>query len=438
MKISRGVTFSTLALALLLVVGVFLINLRAAPQEEPADAAAVTTAVATEPAATTTVNGVTTAAAETTAPAVGKENRFAVPAGGVVEQLAFLERLTKPNEQFKSVEQANEYWGQAAGAMEASADKILATDAEPDQAAQAIQFKAEALRIKGMLGDKEAGRERDEFLDATLQDPRFEVKSTVGPVRLIPKLRRWDQLDAKEREQVLNNFVADVKAGGPTAGQAQLLMTLADELGDTPESGLAADAVGELLPVMSESQDPQMQEFLPILAGVHRRLQLPGNPLELAGTQIDGQPFDWEAYRGKVVLVDFWASWCPQCLAETPNILQTYHDYHDRGFEVVGINLDKDKHKAHEAMSQNGMIWPQLFETEPLTNGWTHSMAEKYSIMAIPRMILVDQQGNVVSTLARGRMLQSALQRLLGPPTAKSDAAGSESGATETPATDSQ
>jgi thiol-disulfide isomerase/thioredoxin len=377
------------------------------------------------------------AAEQARSAASDRDGRFAVPTGGVGEQLAFLKRIAKPDEPFKTVEQANEYWGQAAGAMEASADTILASDAKADQAAEAIQFKAEALRIKSMLGDQEADQRRDEFLDATLEDPRPEVKGVVGPVRLIPKLRRWEELEAKERAAVLDQFVADVKAGGPTASQAQLLVTLADELGDSPAGDLVARAVGELLPVMSESQDPQLLEILPILEGVDRRLQLPGNPLELAGTQIDGQPFDWEAYRGKVVLVDFWASWCPQCLEETPNILQMYEKYHERGFEVVGICLDQNKRKAEETIGQHGMIWPQLFETEPLANGWTHAMAEKYSVSSIPRMILVDQEGKVVTTLARGRQLQSALQRLLGPPTAQGNGADSDAGAAKTPTIDS-
>ena len=331
MKFSRGTTLSTLALAALLVAGVFLVSCRAQSQEESAESAATATGPAdasTETATSSTKTDTAVTPAAATAPA----DLFKVPEGGAAEQLAFLDRLTKPTQRFASVDEANEYWNKAAESMATSAERILKSKATDDQAAEAVQYKAEALRIRGMLGDKEAEKARDEFLDEILKDPRFEVSSVTGPIRLIPKLRRWSQLAPAEQTKVIDNFVADVKAAGPTAGQAQLLMNLADALSDSPQENHAARAVEQLLPVFSKSEDPTIREMASMLEGIDRRLRLPGNKLALAGTQIDGQPFDWDSYRGKVVLVDFWASWCPQCLAEMPNILQAYEDFHDKGF----------------------------------------------------------------------------------------------------------
>jgi thiol-disulfide isomerase/thioredoxin len=164
--------------------------------------------------------------------------------------------------------------------------------------------------------------------------------------------------------------------------------------------------------------------MFPILEGTERRLNLPGNKFEIAGTLMDGQPFDWEAYRGKVVLVDYWASWCPQCLAEVPNMLQAYRDYHDKGFEIVGVCLDDDRRLAEETMQQNGMVWPQLFYDTPPGAQEMNPLAAKYGIIGIPRAILVDQQGKVVTMLARGRLLDMNLEKLLGPPGSNNDAAG--------------
>jgi thiol-disulfide isomerase/thioredoxin len=428
MKLNRGLTLSTLALAGLLVAGVLSMNHRAESQEE-----AVNPPGATESADSAKVDSAVEPAAAT-APA----ELFKVPEGGVAEQLSFLELITKPSQRFSSVDEANAYWRQAAGAMSDSSERILkAPEATAEQAAEAVQFKAEALRIQGMLGEKDTEKARNEFLDATLKDPRFEVSSIVGPIRLIPKLRRWSQLTPAEQTKVIDTFVADVKAAGPTPGQAQLLMSLTDALSDSPHESHAARALEQLLPVFAKSDDATVQEIASMLEGVDRRLRLPGNKLELAGTQIDGQPFDWESYRGKVVLVDFWASWCPQCLAETPNIVQAYEDYHDKGFEVVGVCLDSEKAKGVAAAEEHGMVWAQLFDPDQTPGGWTHPMAEKYAITGIPRLILVDKEGKVVNMMAYGRSLRADLERLLGPPSSES-AASPRVGAAKSPASASQ
>jgi thiol-disulfide isomerase/thioredoxin len=195
------------------------------------------------------------------------------------------------------------------------------------------------------------------------------------------------------------------------------LLTLGDMMADSPDRGLAARAVDQLLPVMRGSDKRDVENQVSSLEGIARRLRLPGNKLEMAGTFIDGKPFDWDAYRGKVVLVDFWSTSCPGCIQEIPNIKANLRAYGDKGFEVIGVALENDRQLTQHFMQQVGMTWPQLFVDEPLPTGWAHPLAEKYAVMSIPRAILVDQQGNVVTTMALGRNLGAQLQKLLGPPT---------------------
>ena len=150
----------------------------------------------------------------------------------------------------------------------------------------------------------------------------------------------------------INRFVSDIKKTSLTRGQAEMLVRVANMLGDSEDSKLIAKAIDEILPLARESQDAELKRIAPIYEGVQRRLALPGKPLQVEGTLLGGTKINWESYRGKVVLVDFFASFCDPCRAEVPNVLDNYRAYHDKGFEVIGVNLDthpKDVSAVHGA-----------------------------------------------------------------------------------------
>lgn len=124
----------------------------------------------------------------------------------------------------------------------------------------------------------------------------------------------------------------------------------------------------------------------------------------------DGQSRSLSDLRGKVVLVDFWASWCGPCRRENPNVVRAWNEYRERGFEVFSISLDKDVTKWKRAIEQDGLIWPYHISD---LRGWNSVASAQYGISSIPHAILIDQEGTVVATHLRGNQLETELEKLL-------------------------
>jgi thiol-disulfide isomerase/thioredoxin len=139
-----------------------------------------------------------------------------------------------------------------------------------------------------------------------------------------------------------------------------------------------------------------------------QRFDLKLKPVDMSFTATDGTQVDLSQMRGKVVLIDFWATWCPGCMQEAPHVVEAYNALHDKGLEVVGVSLDMDKSQMEAVTRQRGMVWPEYFDGK----GWGNAAAVHFGVHSIPALWLLDKNGKLVDMDGREE-LQGKVEKLL-------------------------
>lgn len=122
-----------------------------------------------------------------------------------------------------------------------------------------------------------------------------------------------------------------------------------------------------------------------------------------------GEELSLSSFKGKVVLIDFWASWCGPCRKEMPNVVKAYAKFKGKGFEIFGVSLDQDQARWEEAIKKDGITWPQVSDLKQ----WNSSVVRLYNIQGIPYTVLIDREGKILAKNLRGAELESKLMEVL-------------------------
>ena len=298
-------------------------------------------------------------------------DRFKVPAGDSASLVSFINGLKSFRP--KTSEELAEHRRRLPIAVRKAAEKIL--ELEEDRQSPTARIATE-----------------------NLLDLQIQALSTASPTDQSRTLEQLKQYVMSANQLTRSELVMSIRA--------------ASALERTGQSKLASEGYETFGEMFAQHADEQLATYGKKMLGVSRRLNLLGNELRLEGDTLSGEPFDWASYRGKVVLVDFWATWCEPCVAELPNIKKHFEEYHDRGFEVVAISVDRDRRKLEEFVHSRDLPWVTLFRDGA---GLDHPLATYYGVMTVPTVMLVNQEGRVVSFDVKGPKLTRHLAGLLGP-----------------------
>ncbi len=337
-----------------------------------------------------------------------------LPEGTPAELLAFVEGLRQPTVRPKSREEMMSYMKGVATVTVQAADKILAQVQPADATAvQAAKLKLESLMMLGRLGDEKAAADMAAYAKTLAASPNAELAADAERMMVVADAQQMFATgDLQAGSQIVERTASLLAANPDDAETAGLAMQLSGAFENLPGGeDLAAASLQAFGPLFAKSSDPKIKQMGESFAGTLRRLSLPGKPMEIKGTLLDGSPFNQASLAGKVVLVDFWATWCGPCVAEIPNMLEQYAKYHDRGFEIVGVSLDEDRDALVQFVNEKKLPWPVLFE-KPGGEGWQHPLATFYGITGIPQLILIGRDGNVITLNARGEQLGEKLAEL--------------------------
>jgi thiol-disulfide isomerase/thioredoxin len=280
---------------------------------------------------------------------------------------------------------------------------------QPEERAQWLRQLADTVSVAVQAGNYPDGVERLEQLEAKLaKNPADEqLLAYIMFRRMSADYAQKMQAPSADFVKVQSKWLEDLKAfvenhpKSSDTAEALLQLAIAEEF-----AGQEDDAVKWYSQILAD-----FPKSLPAkkAAGAKTRLQSVGKPITLRGRDLRGRTVDLARYRGKTVLIQYWATWCEPCITDMARIKELVAKYAKQGFTVVGVSLDSQRDDVAKFLQGNRLTWPQIYEP----GGLESRLANEMGILTLPTMILIDKQGRVVNRGIHVTELDAELGKLL-------------------------
>lgn len=305
------------------------------------------------------------------------------------------------------------------------ADKALSKDPEKEQKTRAIELKFQALdmlaRYPGNEDNEEPGEKFKAFAAevAKMEDIGRIAERAKGIPYEVEMNKVFRSENFVENTRAFREKLVKFVEENPTANSGVLVVRFISGIAYyTPEKDLISylkENRDILRPVLEKSEktdnSPNLINFDRIVEEKIFYAEILGQEMKMEGLNLKDEKITIQSLRGKVVLIDFWATWCGPCIGEIPNMKKNYEKYKDRGFEIIGYSTDRDLEALIGFQEKEKLPWIILSRQKSI-DAELEDIPKTYKVTGIPTMFLIDKEGKIISTKARGETLDKLLAEI--------------------------